>query len=501
MRSGAGAGGVLLAGLVLAASASAQETGGDGWRVDTSVSGLVTFSDNIDLAPSGDREASLVFQVSPALSVHGAGARVKLDLDYAPQFLWYTNDGDTAVNHRLAATSALELLEDHLFLDLRAGATRVNASPTGRYAGDGISGDLTQSYYLGASPTWRQHFGGYADGLLRYSFDRVIYTNQDRIEESYASSPYYDRYAGYGSNSNSHGFEAGLESGRRFSAFGWSLQHSDRKVDYDESGVEDPNFRRTHGRITYPLHRLFDVYVGTGYDDNDYDRNQGDGDGKGWSWEAGGTWRPREKSELTLGGGDRYFGHFWNLDLRHQSRRTAWTARYSEDVTTSRDVLRERQLISLTDPFGNPIVDPLTRDPLLVPIDIPSPTSDTILRKRFDAGVALQGRRTTTSLNLYRDRREAESGTWENETVYGTNLGVSHQLSRETSGNLFGTVQYSELEDDDNETLWYVGAGLRHRFSEDVQGILDVRHTQNHSDRAGEDYQENRITAGVTVAF
>ena len=46
-----------------------------------------------------------------------------------------------------------------------------------------------------------------------------------------------------------------------------------------------------------------------------------------------------------------------------------------------------------------------------------------------------------------------------------------------------------------------MGAGLRHRFSEDVQGILDVRHTQNHSDRAGEDYQENRITAGVTVAF
>ena len=128
----------LLAGLVLAVSAPAQEGGaGDGWRVDKSVSALVTFSDNIDLEPSGDRNASLVFQVSPALSVHGAGARVKLDLDYAPQFLWYTDEAETRVNHRLAANSALELLEDHLFLDLRAGATRVNASPRGATRGTG----------------------------------------------------------------------------------------------------------------------------------------------------------------------------------------------------------------------------------------------------------------------------------------------------------------------------------------------------------------------------
>ncbi len=492
----------LLTTMLMTVPASAQEAGaGDGWQVNTSVSTLVTYSDNINLGPSGDRDASLVFQVSPGLSVHGEGARVKLNLDYAPQFLWYSDDSDTRVNHRLAANSAIELLEQHLFLDLRAGATRVNTNPVGRTAVDGLSrsGDLTQTYFFGASPYWRQRFGSYADGTLRYSFDRVIYDNSSDLQSSAAANPVFGGQAGFGSNSNSHAFEGSLTSGRHFSQFGWTLSHSDRTVDYDDSDVDDPTFRRTSGRVTYPIHRLFNVYAGIGYDDNSYDATRGGQDQSGFSWEAGGTWRPVEKTELTFGGGERYFGHYWTFDLRHQSRRTVWTAGYSEDVTTSRDILRERQLVTLTDPFGNPIVDPLTQNPLLVPIDQPSPSTGVLLRKRLDGGVAIQGRRTTTTLNVYRDRLEDQSGATRDETLYGGTVGVSHQLSRLTSGNLFGTVQYTNADDD--ETLWFVGVGLRHQLAEDVFGTVDLRHAQNHSDLPDQDYKENRITAGVTVNF
>ncbi|MCU0935910.1 MAG: TIGR03016 family PEP-CTERM system-associated outer membrane protein [Gammaproteobacteria bacterium] len=503
MLSPAGSGAwALVASAILVASAPAQDGGsGRGWEVTSSVSTLMTYTDNVDLGPSGDRDGSLILQVSPGLSVHGEGARVKLDLDYSPQFLWYTTDNDTRVNHRLAATSALELMEQHLFLDLRAGATRVNTNPVGATAVDGLSrsGDLTQTYYWGASPYWRQRLGPYADGILRYSFDRVIYANSDRVQNPAPGNP---AFAGFGSNSNSHAFEGSLQSGRHFSQFGWNLAHSQRKVDYDAEGVDDPTFRRTNGRITYPLHRELDVYAGAGYDDNDYETTRGGEDQSGTSWEAGATWRPVQATEVTAGWGHRYFGNYWTFDLTHRSRRTVWTAGYSEDITTSRDILREQQLVRQVDPFGNPVADPLAQNPLLVPIDLPSPNSGVILRKRLDAGVAIQGRRTTTSFNLYRDRRQDQSGNTDDETVYGGTVGVSHQLSRLTSGNLFGTVQYTDPAiDDASETLWFVGVGLRHQLAEDVFGTVDLRHAQNHSDLPDQDYKENRITAGVTVNF
>ncbi len=86
--------------------------------------------------------------------------------------------------------------------------------------------------------------------------------------------------------------------------------------------------------------------------------------------------------------------------------------------------------------------------------------------------------------------------------MYGGTVGVSHQLSRLTSGNLFGTVQYTDPAiDDASETLWFVGVGLRHQLAEDVFGTVDLRHAQNHSDLPDQDYKENRITAGVTVNF
>ncbi len=209
---------------------------------------------------------------------------------------------------------------------------------------DGLSrsGDLTQTYYWGASPYWRQRLGPYADGILRYSFDRVIYANSDRVQNPAPGNP---AFAGFGSNSNSHAFEGSLQSGRHFSQFGWNLAHSQRKVDYDAEGVDDPTFRRTNGRITYPLHRELDVYAGAGYDDNDYETTRGGEDQSGTSWEAGATWRPVQATEVTAGWGHRYFGNYWTFDLTHRSRRTVWTAGYSEDITTSRDILREQQLV------------------------------------------------------------------------------------------------------------------------------------------------------------
>jgi uncharacterized protein (PEP-CTERM system associated) len=457
------------------------------WERTARVDVRTTYSDNIGLAPPGDEESDLVFEVRPGISIHGEGARVKLDLDYSPALYAYTQAGDTEIAHRLQADSTLELVEQHLFVDLTAGANQANQR-AGRYAADSLSrtDDLVQTFFWGLTPSYRHHFGSYADLLLRYGYDQFFYDSDDAGGRASATS-----------DSVSHRVEGQLSSGRRFAGLGWEVSFESQKVDYRDEEVEDPTFERWNARVTRPFDRQLSVFAGVGYEDNSYAALGGDTSGP--SWEVGGSWNPSERTSLELAGGDRYYGPFYDLAFSHRARRTVWKAAYNEEVTTTRDIQLEQRIVQLVDEFGEPIRDPLGR-PIDVPIDVPVPSTEVLLRKRLDGSVSLLGRRTTTTLGLYHDRREYQE-TAENETVIGSRVTIRRDLSRQTTGALEGVWQTESLQEGGDSVYWELGLRLTRHLAEDVLGVLEYRYVNNSGDREEDDYRESRLTAGVAVTF
>jgi uncharacterized protein (PEP-CTERM system associated) len=495
-------GALLRIGLAAGLLASAAFVHGDGWEITPRLTARAILTDNAGLDPPGEEEGDLAWALNPAFSIHNReqGGRVKLDFDYTPIALAFSNSGaDNDLIHRLQARANVEAVDDHLFVDVTGRAGQVNSVRTAAVSVDEIArqDDVEQSYAYGVSPYYVHHLGSLGDVELRYGFDQVLYD-------------------GDSAGNSSNRVDASFDSGSAFPFFAWGVSYRYQKIEYDDAGTEDPaqgfgrdqSFESVTGRVRYPFNRQWAVFGTLGYEDNTYETSGTEP--KGEFWTVGVDWSPTDRTSFQVGYGDRYFGDHYFFDLQHRSRRTVWTASYREDVTTSRDILFERQLFALVDPFGNPIRDPLTGQDILIPIDIPTPTTDTIVQKRLQGSVTLQGRRTTTTLRVYHDERAFELGG-EEDKVLGTSLQIQRTLSRDTTGSILALWQQRELGEStlnptsgdgtEDEDFWSLRLSLTRRFNEDLSGTLEVGHQSNDSSVRDNDYRENRITAGLTYTF
>ncbi|RKZ33706.1 MAG: hypothetical protein DRQ37_08595, partial [Gammaproteobacteria bacterium] len=183
------------------------------------------------------------------------------------------------------------------------------------------------------------------------------------------------------------------------------------------------------------------------------------------------------------------------------SRRTAWTARYEEDTSTTSQVQLERQLISLVDAFGEPIVDPTSGANIAIPVNTATITDEVFVRRLFQGSVSARGRRTTASLNIFAERREFQlSG--DEETVYGISANASRRLSPRTNLSASTSWQESEARATGlDSTRWDVGFAVNHRLGRDLSGTLNYLHVEQDSGAGGSDYSENRFTVGLDLLF
>jgi uncharacterized protein (PEP-CTERM system associated) len=191
------------------------------------------------------------------------------------------------------------------------------------------------------------------------------------------------------------------------------------------------------------------------------------------------------------------------MDLRHQSRRTVWTASYSETVTTSRNILLEREVFTLVDPFGQPIRDPTTGQPIQVAIDLPTLNEDVLVRGYLQGAVSLQGRRSTATLRIFTQTYEYQDNADQNQDLYGLTLSLSRTLPRAITARLYGTWQQStfDTQSESDYQYWDLWLTLTHQFSDHLSGSVNVGHQQQNSDQPLNEYRENRIGAFMTVTF
>jgi uncharacterized protein (PEP-CTERM system associated) len=208
---------------------------------------------------------------------------------------------------------------------------------------------------------------------------------------------------------------------------------------------------------------------------------------------------------VQVGYGEEPFGESLSLDATLERRRSVITAGYSQRLTTQRELQLEEVFIPLTDPFGDPIVDPLSGRPIGIPIVGVRETDEVLVNETFEASYALRGKRSTLTVGASWDERAFET-SGETDRYASLNVNIDRSLSRRLNGTLSARLQESERFDaDDPGTLWELNLRLAYRLAENVSADVALTHVQSEGFGEGggvsDSYEENRITAGVAMTF
>ncbi|MGH8615789.1 MAG: TIGR03016 family PEP-CTERM system-associated outer membrane protein [Gammaproteobacteria bacterium] len=462
------------------------------WTIQPLLEIAETYSDNIELAPSGLEEGDFVTEINPGLVVRGAGRRLTLDLGYRLQNLLFASNSDSnSTNHQLFANAAAELLREHLFLDARASVGQENFNNLGSRQSDNLSlaDDRGDVITYSVSPYWQQRFRDLAEAQVRFTYDDVSGDNDNVSGSSLAVN-------------------ASVTSGTRFGRWGWGLRYDRRDVSDEVQGVSGssvgnsggPSFETFDGEVSYRLTRRLGIFAAGGFENNDFASVDQDTDGV--TWRIGANWRPSRNTELEAFYGDRFFGSTWGMDLTYRSRRTTWSASYREEVEQTRNLLLDRALFALADTPQEAITNPVDEEDLVqISGNLPTFSNEVFIDKTFTGGVDIDLRRTTLSLRGFNTTREfLQSGAEEDQ--FGTLMTLDRRLSRATTALAsieWDRIDFQQFERRDDTVNFRMG--ILHQFGSHMSGFIDYRFLDRSSSDQGSEFTENRIMGRLLVTF
>ena len=550
-----------LATLVLAGfslGCDAQEADGysrGGWRVTPRLSVGTTYSDNIQLAPSGEEEGDTVLQVDPGISVRKQGGRLNLRLDYTAQGLFYADHRDAdQINNNLLAFGTAELYQDNLFLDAYGSVYQVpvvsngrvdvgslgsdggalsslglfnnitlnvlpSASgvldPIGIFSNIALTDNQTTQSTFGISPYWRQNLGGWVEALLRYRYENISYSGSD--------NPIDQQEDSFDSQINS--IDLNLTSDRNFDVLKWNLSYFYLKQtgqqDNDIQGDGNDRQEQITGRSDYRLNNSWSLVAEAGYVNNQSSTYTDNTNGPYWG--LGATWKPNRYYSLTGLYGLNYNnatiqwnpsqrtnliisrayqgvgyspGVYWNGSFSHRASFSVWSASYTQEVTTSQQ-LASNDLTGVG-PDGQPVV--LNDQNQIVSGGSLGLSNEQFLRKSFNLGVTYLRSRTGLTFAAFSDNREFQDPT-ENEETYGVGGLWSWRFAPRTASFLGAGWGRDDLGLDQKNEYWLSVIGLARVFSPDTGGLISYRYYRNDADPTDQGFRENRLNIRFSMKF
>lgn len=461
----------------------ASPSGAANWQVTPSLELQETYTDNVNLATgSENRQSDFVTRITPGVNVVGAGARASLNLTYTPSLLIFarSDEEDTDLRHFLRASGRTELSRDFFFVDFGASINQQFLERGGAISSN--ESNVTdnrrtvQNYTI--SPYLRERFGTFATGELRY---RASYTNSSLPEDRSEFGP------DILSKNLSHIGTLSINSGTRFNRFTWSSVSTYRRIDR-RSGREDADRYTTRLFGNYQLNRMVRFVGSVGYEkinDNTLSRRP-----DGFIWDAGVTLTPGPRTTATVRGGRRYGRDNWSGSLEYRiSGRTAVFARYSEEITTTQQILFDELIENpdgeVIDPGGFSLVD------------------RSFKRNRASGGVRGSRGRNSFSLTGFWEERKSETGARPDETIYGGSGRLSRTFSRYLSGTAYGLYQNTEYEGDilREDDFYSASAGLNYRLSPSVTSGLTYIFTYRDSTIDDRTIKENAVRLSIRATF
>ena len=501
-----------------------------GWLISPALSVSEIYTDNVQLAPAGSQRTEWVTTVSPSVTVAATGARLRLNVNYAPQILYRLNEGSKdAAFHNLTATGNSELVRQLLFVDASANTYQTNTSILGTQAPgpQAVSniyqtGNRTTASAFNISPYLRHKFGSDAEGVARLTYSAVSFS---AVEGSTVAPP---------ANTHQTGVSLGLASGPAYKLYTWNVGYSRRTLSSSSPGQQETTTESIRANGTRLLTYQLALVTAMGYTKSNYQTiNAANNQGKFTSY--GLRWSPTPRTSLQGTLGQSYYGNNRGLDFSHRSGLTVWSANYSESISTTHSQYASPVTVSTAD-FLSPlsqfssISDPGARDqaikdyiaknslpPSLV-VSRNLSTDQTYLTRALRASAGFIGVRNTVLASAYRSRNEnqstvttaASAGDFAqsaSNTLTGVNLSWNTRLSPRANARM--SLSYTRNEFPGNgvtvvdrvDRTKYAEVAVVRDFAKSSSGTLYYHKAQTDSSQTGASYSENAFGARLIVRF
>ena len=481
-------------GLLATGLASAQ---GSSFKPTLSVS--TTYGDTRGQSfPEADRQ--FVTQISPGFSWVSRQGRVQGTVDYTLNARFYAKQ-DEADNRQnsLAATLKVEAIEDWLFVDGWASVAQEAISPFGQPVNGSfvVNDNAAEVRTYSVSPYVRGRAFGSAVYEARWTSART--TGASTIA----------------SNSDTETALISLASATG-ARLGWAVLATHQEVDFG-SGANSANDRFS-AQLNVAVTPELRVGLTGGRESTDvigglrqsYDN---------WGWTA--HWTPTPRTDLSVASERRYFGTSHNLRFTHRMRRSTWVYTDTRGTSSGGNGFGIGQPVSLYNLYFSLFEaqepNPLLRDQLvraflqangLDPNSLAPGgflTSAVTLQRRQDLAFAIQGVRTSISLQAYRGETQAlQSGGGQQDDSpvrqSGYTASVSYRLTPSSSLTLLGSLQRTAASGVQPQysarsvnLAWIVNLGPS------VSASAALRHTD--FDKSSNPYREAAATVSLNVRF
>ena len=476
------------------------------WELVPTLSLVETYTDNISLTPDAAKRSDWVTQVIPGISIAATGARLRFNVVYAPEFVYYARgQEDNKVYQRLNATGNAELAKKLLFVDAGARVEQYNVSLQGPLTTSNVNTtgnrSTVENYFV--SPYLQRDFGSAVQAEARFTYSVANSDDTSSLSNSVA-----DR------------INLRLASGPAYKVLTWNLAYSKETIDYDDRLLDtttEVSLANARQLITATVGLLGSV----GYEK--YSRTIGRGS-DGPSWSAGFDWAPTPRTSLVATVGERFYGDTYAFDFKHRARLTTWSAGYRQDITTTRSEFFIPAITStagyLDALFSSRFPDPVARQKAVeefiartgLPPSLDAPinvfVNQLFLQKSWHASAGILGVSNVLIANVFGQTREGLVGntvlpTAPNTSIQtGTSLLWNWRMTARNAWNL--ATGYSRNEFPNTGEIAYltkVTMGLTRQFQPRLSGSLNYRFQQNDSNFSASDYTENAVIATLRMRF
>jgi uncharacterized protein (PEP-CTERM system associated) len=440
-------------GVALSPGALAQQV----WHFEPGIDTLFTLTDNVDLAPNGDRKADFVTQLTPELKLSERGAHTRLEGTVRLPVLLYARTGseNNQVLPEVNLSGIAELVERLFYIEAATDVSQQYVSPFAPRPSNLTNATnnryTAQTYRI--SPLLKGKTG---DGYAYELRDDNIFANESntsfQARRSYTNSilARFDR--------DPRPFGYGLEYDRSETRF------------VDETPLRNQIVR---GRAAFQQSAQLHWSLIGGYEDNNY---QGPTHSDA-IYGVAARWRPTDRTTLDASVEHRFFGGSYHVAFDHRTPLTVWSLRADRDITTFPQELaalsaNENVSTLLDRLFTSRLPDQVQRQTFV----------DQVIRERGLPTVL------TGPLALFTQQVTLQEGLQGTAGIVGARNTILATIYRQRTrpvGNLQGTLETLLFEQDTTQTggniVWtwrvtpFYSLSTSADYSHAVDNVSDIR--------------------------
>lgn len=473
--------------LIQPASVSAKDR-----MVDPGLAYSVSYTDNVDLAPSDQALQEWIAQITPSLSMHMDGRKITGDMTYQMQNIFYARDFVTSnqnrsrVFHQLDADGKVEFIADRLGVDVSADYQQRNGGDQQITTFDNYSltGNSINTARATLSPYAAYQFDDYAVINMRYAYNRIDYEGLNIFD------------------AETNNVRLSLQSGRQFKRFAWLVSGRRNKINYYSR--PDISFNNAVINTQYKLRPRLTMLVNVGYELNRYPYLSSQSSPQGRYWSSGITWKLGGRTVVNVLTGERYYGDTFSFMFQRRARHGPWSFNYNEDVVTGLGgVTGQDYSVSLfqQDPMDEPASTELPGVEEFYDRLNPLTSTEAFVRKRMILDQVFNNRKSSLHINVIFDNNLYQlSG--DKERILIGNATWLLRMASNVSLKISEYGQYIEYRDQATKGLMQrFSINLERQLNQYITGSVAYRYTSRDTNNSLGEYKQNFIELGMRLSY